>query len=108
MSRAKRPRVEDMVGPRMRGGKFYSGNAARRGKWAQMKFSKVQPWVTYGAMRVARGTAENLETTGADVLADNAIIRSFVSISEINDLDAGSGRPEFVNSDGTVVAVPAP
>lgn len=64
MSRAKRPRLDDMVGPRMRGGKFYSGNAARRGKWAQMKFSKVQPWETFGAMRVARGTAENLERFG--------------------------------------------
>ena len=64
MSRAKRPRLDSLVGPRMRDGKFYSGNAARRGKWAQMKFSKVQPWETYGAMRVARGTAENLERFG--------------------------------------------
>jgi len=41
-----------------------SSTAANRGMWAQMKFSKAKPWADYGAMRVKRGTAENLAIFG--------------------------------------------
>lgn len=39
-------------------------SAAQRGMWSQMKFSKAQPWVDWGAMRVKRGTPENLAIFG--------------------------------------------
>lgn len=38
--------------------------AAQRGMWSQMKFSKVQPWSDYGAMRVKRGTEQNVAMFG--------------------------------------------
>lgn len=39
-------------------------SAAQRGMWAQMKFSKAQPWADWGAMRVKRGTPENVAIFG--------------------------------------------
>jgi hypothetical protein len=38
--------------------------AASRGSWAQGKFSRVKPWSEWGAMRVKRGTAENIARFG--------------------------------------------
>jgi hypothetical protein len=37
---------------------------AQRGAWASGKFSRVKPWSTWGAMRVQRGTPENLDRFG--------------------------------------------
>lgn len=37
---------------------------AQRGMWAQMNFSNAQPWSDWGAMRVKRGTADNLAVFG--------------------------------------------
>lgn len=39
-------------------------NGRRRGMFAQMRFSKAQPWKTYGAMRVERGLPANVEMFG--------------------------------------------
>lgn len=39
-------------------------NGRRRGMFAQMRFSKAQPWGTYGAMRVERGTSDNVSRFG--------------------------------------------
>lgn len=39
-------------------------SAAQRGMWAQMKFSKAQPWADWGAMRVQRGTPDNIALFG--------------------------------------------
>jgi hypothetical protein len=36
----------------------------RRAMFAQMKFGKAQPWADYGAMRVKRGTDENIARFG--------------------------------------------
>lgn len=44
----------------------------RRGMFASMRFGKAQPWSTYGAMRVQRGTAENIARFGATARAANA------------------------------------
>ena len=46
-------------------GEKRKSTAASRGSWAQGKFSRVKPWSDWGAMRVKRGTAENLERFGA-------------------------------------------
>lgn len=46
---------------------------AQRGMWAQMKFSKAQPWSSYGAMRVQRGTAANIERFGSTARAASAL-----------------------------------
>lgn len=40
-------------------------SAAKRAAWAQGKFSRVKPWSNWGAMRVQRGTPENLQRFGA-------------------------------------------
>lgn len=52
---------------RMEGGGDVDPKAGprRKGMWASMKLSKAQPWDTYGARRVERGTPENLELFGA-------------------------------------------
>lgn len=39
-------------------------SAAQRGMWSQMKFSKAQPWSDWGAMRVQRGTPDNIALFG--------------------------------------------
>lgn len=49
---------------RERAGAFNS-LSAKRAYWANRKFSRAQPWSTYGAARMQRGTAENLERFGA-------------------------------------------
>lgn len=49
---------------RSRGAAGGGSSAAQRGMWAQMKFSKAQPWADWGAMRVKRGTPENLAIFG--------------------------------------------
>ena len=46
---------------------------AQRGMWAQMKFSKAQPWASHGAMRVQRGTAANIERFGATARGASAL-----------------------------------
>ena len=48
-----------------RAGAIYDTVGAKRAYWASRKFSKAQPWKTYGAMRVQRGTAENVARFGA-------------------------------------------
>lgn len=41
-----------------------SGSGRRKGMFATMRFSKAQPWATYGAARVERGTPSNLAMFG--------------------------------------------
>ena len=50
-----------------------SASAAQRGMWAQMKFSKAQPWASHGGMRVQRGTAANVERFGATARSASAL-----------------------------------
>lgn len=50
--------------PRKRSRSAMGSSSAQRGMWAQMKFGKVQPWADWGAMRVKRGTPQNLELFG--------------------------------------------
>lgn len=50
-----------------------SAAAAQRGMWAQMKFSKAQPWASHGGMRVQRGTAANVERFGATARSASAL-----------------------------------
>ena len=52
-------------------------SAAQRGMWSQMKFSKAQPWKDYGAMRVQRGTAQNLGMFGPTYKEATAEQRAF-------------------------------
>jgi hypothetical protein len=49
---------------RTESGVVKKSTAASRGSWAQGKFSRVKPWSDWGAMRVKRGTPENLERFG--------------------------------------------
>ena len=39
-------------------------STAQRGMWAQMNFSKAQPWADWGAMRIRRGTPDNIALFG--------------------------------------------
>ncbi len=50
-----------------------ASTVAQRGMWAQMKFSKAQPWASHGAMRVQRGTAANIERFGATARGASAL-----------------------------------
>jgi hypothetical protein len=50
------------VGKRKRGGPMTA--AQRRAMFAQMKFSKAQPWADYGAARIKRGSPYSRQTFG--------------------------------------------
>lgn len=50
----------------------YNSNAAKRGSWAQRKFSRVAPWSTHGAARVLRGTDFSRNLFGPSYYKANA------------------------------------
>ena len=39
-------------------------STAQRGMWAQMNFSKAQPWADWGTMRIRRGKSDNIALFG--------------------------------------------
>ena len=39
-------------------------STAQRGMWAQMNFSKAQPWADWGAMLIRRGKSNNIALFG--------------------------------------------
>jgi hypothetical protein len=54
--------ITNGVGKRKRGGPMTA--AQRRAMFAQMKFSKVQPWADYGAARIKRGSPYSRDNFG--------------------------------------------
>jgi len=49
-----------MESSRKRSRSAMGSSTAQRGMWAQMNFSKAQPWADWGAMRIRRGKSDNI------------------------------------------------